>query len=323
MKARYVNKHFFTIMLFVTIAVIFAGSSNPEKSTKNIRKEEPMTTQNVTTSDKNSATDSKSKQDTRTIDHRHTKLERIPESAIKAAKEKLHIAYGHTSHGSQIRSGMNGLAQWKGDLYKVPNWKNKGDQDVLDLRSRVFEGANDLGNPNRTAWAEATRAYLKEHPEVNVVMWSWCGQAGYATKEEIATHLSLMRDLERDYPEVAFVYMTGHLDGTGLSGNLYKRNEQIREHCKNNNSWLYDFADIESYDPDGVFYADKGANDQCYYDSDGDGEIDRNWAIDWEYSHKLFTDWYPCGAAHSQPLNGNLKAYAAWYLFARIAGWSE
>jgi hypothetical protein len=26
-------------------------------------------------------------------------------------------------------------------------------------------------------------------------------------------------------------------------------------------------------------------------------------------------------AAHSQPLNGNLKAYSAWWLWARLAGW--
>jgi len=28
-----------------------------------------------------------------------------------------------------------------------------------------------------------------------------------------------------------------------------------------------------------------------------------------------------CGSAHSEPLNANLKAYASWCLFARLAGW--
>jgi len=33
-------------------------------------------------------------------------------------------------------------------------------------------------------------------------------------------------------------------------------------------------------------------------------------------------DWYRCGSAHSQPLNANRKAYAAWWLWARLAGWN-
>ncbi len=33
-------------------------------------------------------------------------------------------------------------------------------------------------------------------------------------------------------------------------------------------------------------------------------------------------EWYHCSPAHTQPLNGNLKAYAAWYLFARLVGWN-
>ncbi|GAG10269.1 unnamed protein product, partial [marine sediment metagenome] len=32
-------------------------------------------------------------------------------------------------------------------------------------------------------------------------------------------------------------------------------------------------------------------------------------------------NWYQCGAAHTHPLNSNLKAYACWNLFARLAGW--
>lgn len=74
-----------------------------------------------------------------------------------------------------------------------------------------------------------------------------------------------MNRLEEDYPHVTFFYMTGHLDGTRESGNLNLRNNQIREFCRENNKILFDFADIESFDPDGKYFLDKGANDGCYY----------------------------------------------------------
>ena len=58
--------------------------------------------------------------------------------------------------------------------------------------------------------------------------------------------------LETDYPKITFVYMTAHLDGSGADGNTNQRNEQIRAYCRANNKVLFDFADIESYDPDGT-----------------------------------------------------------------------
>jgi hypothetical protein len=33
-------------------------------------------------------------------------------------------------------------------------------------------------------------------------------------------------------------------------------------------------------------------------------------------------NWYSCSSAHSQPLNANRKAYAAWWLWAVLAGWN-
>ncbi|NMC37399.1 MAG: hypothetical protein GYA41_03655, partial [Bacteroidales bacterium] len=36
------------------------------------------------------------------IDHTSVKLSAIPSMYIEAAKENLHIAYSHTSHGSQL-----------------------------------------------------------------------------------------------------------------------------------------------------------------------------------------------------------------------------
>ena len=128
-----------------------------------------------------------------------------------------------------------------------------------------------------------------------------------------------MSALERDYPAVRFVYMTGHLDGSGSAGNLNQRNEQIRAYCRSNNKILFDFADIESYDPDGlVNYMTLGANDNNDYVSGGRS---RNWATEWQSSHTPNVDWYNCSPAHTQPLNGNRKAYAAWALWARLAGW--
>ena len=120
--------------------------------------------------------------------------------------------------------------------------------------------------------------------------------------------------LEAAWPGVLFVYMTGHLDGTGVNGTLNQRNEQIRSYCRQNGKTLYDFADIESFDPDGVNYLVRNANDNCDYTGG-------NWAVAWENAHVQGLDWYVCDAAHTQPLNANLKAYAAWRLWARLAGW--
>ena len=47
----------------------------------------------------------------------------------------------------------------------------------------------------------------------------------------INVYLNAMDGLEQHYPDVEFVYMTGHLDGTGPSAILYARNNQIRAWC--------------------------------------------------------------------------------------------
>ena len=179
-------------------------------------------------------------------------------------------------------------------------------------------------------WVDNTRNYLgtpnpatgrgSACPNVNVIVWSWCGQVSIYTEENMITnYLTPMSTLEAEYPGIKFVYMTGHLDGTGSAGNLNARNNQIRTYCQQYNKTLLDFADIESYDPDGqTNYMPLMCNDACDYDSNGDS---KNWALDWQNSHTVNVDWYDCSSAHSQPLNANRKAYAAWWLWARLAGW--
>lgn len=269
-----------------------------------------------------------SKADAIIIDHNTRKLGSIPVQWINSAKASLHIGYQHSSHGSQVTTGMAGLVAWKGSLYAFNNGGSTGALDLRDddlylygyLTSTVQ--AEDLGNPDRTSWIANTRNYLNAKPQINVIMWSWCGQVSTATEADINTYLSSMSQLELEFPNVKFVYMTGHVDGDDITSNLHVRNDQIRKYCRDNNKILYDFADIESYDPDGNYFGDWRLTDGCYYDRNKDWTYEGNWAIEWQNSHTKGVDWYDCSAEHTQPLNGNMKAYAAWWLWARLAGWN-
>jgi len=247
------------------------------------------------------------------------RTDQIPDQAIVNAKNTLHIAYGHTSHGSQITGGMTGLPPFKeanGGSIGLYSWNEGGADGALDIDDYFVSG--DLGNPDRITWSNQTRDYLENpiHSDVNVIMWSWCGQASTATESDIDLYLNLMTDLENDYPAIYFVYMTGHTDGSGLTGNLHLRNNQIRNYCLSYNKILFDFEDIESYNPDLNYFGDKDVTDGCNYDGG-------NWALEWQTSNIENTDWYSCSSAHSQPLNANQKAYAIWWLWAKLAGWDS
>ena len=206
------------------------------------------------------------------IDHTCTDIGQIPESAINQAKSNLHIAYGHTSHGSQLTDGMTGLVDFanNGGLgLSLPTdifvWNNGGTGGALDLHDNAMAG--DCGYYPQ--WVDETKAYLDDpsHSDVNVIIWSWCGQVSgkYAAGTLDSEYLTPMSQLETDYPGVTFVYMTGHVDHWDDANNK-AANQMIRDYCTDNNKVLYDFADIESYDPDGTFY--EFPHDNCdYYES--------------------------------------------------------
>ena len=282
------------------------------------------------------------------IDHNHAHLQdlkNIPIEWIEEAKENLNIAYGHTSHGSQLTDGMDNLDAFMGGknmyLYGSEGATNNTILQFYDFNggfggALTTTSANDLGNPNDDAWAAATEEYLDHpnNPGTNVIMWSWCNIGGH----DIPKYLSHMENLISAYStggskgrnttnEVAFVFMTGHVDGAGINGTNNLQNKLIRDHCLIYNRTLFDFADIESYDPDDNYFLDRNVRDDCSYTGG-------NWASEWIVGKTEMTstsdtannelnggDWYQCGAAHSHPLNSNLKAYACWYLFAKLAGW--
>ncbi|MCP3871804.1 MAG: fibronectin type III domain-containing protein [Desulfobacteraceae bacterium] len=313
------------------------------------------------------------------IDHTHTDLSQIPEQWITAAKANLGVVYNRTSHGGQVFTGMTALANFPnfGTKYSWTDTETPN-SNTLCISNTGIDGWPDLSQGDRDTggledildWAEDTYAYLTEedaegnyvHENINVVMWSWCDIAGH----NIPLYLASMDWLIEQFSEggaharaathpVKFVYMTGHANGGGENDSSDSQNELIRTHCNTHDRILFDFSDIENYDPDENYFLDAGLNDTLDYDPDYGPSRDSNWdpenpgpivrTANWasEYldrhpdseldqlTHGVGVSGYDgcTTCAHSNGggldarLNCVLKGRAVWALFARLAGWVE
>ena len=142
----------------------------------------------------------------------------------------------------------------------------------------------------------------------DVSLWTWCGQMNYYSDAQIQEYIDVMAQFESEYPATTFVYYTGHTEGTPPGSTLWVHNNMVRQHVQDTNAVLFDFADIESYDPSGIFYPT--ANDDC------------GWCDDWCAAHPgNFECQQLPGCSHTHGLQCTLKGQAFWYLMARLAGW--
>ncbi len=252
-------------------------------------------------------------------DHRAVQeYSRIPPVWLAKAKA-LAIHYGHTSHGSQIMSGL-GVLQTINATYAIevrsawdnPDWP----PPVPSTALRIFDGQPEFGEQPaddyvtpELYWASAdglarTR-YVAGLGRYNASMWAFCGQMSEYGSAEINTYLQALNTLEGEFPSMRFIYQTGHTDGG--SAQWTSNVEQVRQYVREHNKVLFDFADIEMHDPAGV--AHPTMTDAC------------EWCEDWCTAHPEDCDFEIDDCAHTHKLQCIQKAKAMWWLAARLAGW--
>jgi hypothetical protein len=272
-------------------------------------------------------------------------LRSIPVSAIDAAKAKLHILYCGTSHSSQTMDGMRGLMEYKnGDntlfAFSYNGVPTAGKLDIHYNGTTGSDLSNDgIGSNGHTGYFNGTVSYLDNptNSDVNVVMWSWCAIAGH----DVQIYLSEFEQLINMYKaggskgrtvenEVKFVFMTGYASGT--SGDTpeppyikspYQNYKRIIDYCNANHHFCLDYWSQDVYHYETDFYKPlESGNDNImhkqYFDTHTEG-------VDWfaTRSYSAGTVKWPAHCENTpQHITSNRRAYAAWWIWARLAGWS-
>ena len=284
---------------------------------------------------------------------RESVLRQIPAAYINAARTNLHVAYQHSSHGTHVSRGLWGLQEYKtgDDVLFAVAYDDVPAAGELDFKDYLFDSeagsiaqyitpyCQDLTTSDHHPdtvqhFVQATRAYLDDptNAAINVVMWSWCSIRGADMNEYVTGMQTLIDEYGPGGTEpraatnpVTFVFMTGHAEANDNVGEGSPRDQAqaIVDYCDANDYYCLDYYGIDTRD----------MNDQYWEDAGDDGNsatYGGGFYTDWQNSHTEGTDWYlnidrrgivQPGAHNTQHITANRKAYAFWWILARIAGW--
>jgi len=245
------------------------------------------------------------------IDHTCTDLESVPLDVIEQIKSPDNVFhYAHRSHGWQPVEGLIYIESTYGNTYNFDReycgmpedptalgmWDGMIDGDYVSPEYYWFsaDGMNDV------------RGILTNNPEIRYSMWSWCGEHAWWPLEDIQAYLDSLDQLNNEFENVTFVYMTGHAEYSDYDpwGSLmrWERGNMIRDYCIENDKVLFDFEDMD-----------------CWYEGEQHVvtlELDSTYVIPAQHPAYQGNE-----VAHTTMENCINKGKAFWYMMARLRGW--
>ncbi len=242
------------------------------------------------------------------IDHTCIDLESIPAEWIQAAQTNVRVHYAHTSHGSQITTGLTRIESADATYSQVSITGSlpteEGALCILDGNPPHSYITPDLYWETDDGIA-ITQQTLDDNPTITVSMWAWCTQLNYYDSTAVQQYLDAMSALEEANPDVTFVYMTCNAQASDAEGyNRWLNNEIIREYCATNNKVLFDFADLDAWS--------NGEQNTYQYSVDG-----TTYTVPLEHE-----DFNGDQAGHTTYTSCEQKGRAFWWLVASLAGWN-
>lgn len=248
------------------------------------------------------------------IDHTCTDVSLIPDNVLDSIVQHKKLHWCGQSHSHQVPTGLGLLEEDFPALEVTINTDGSawlpgpnGTFCIMDglsllnqcgaccqeyiYPSAYWEGSNASSNVNNTL--------INCYPSINVSGFLFCGELQNASEAYVQDYLNAMTNYELLYPNVKFIYTTGHAQANDSPGhNRWLRNNQIRQYCIDNNKILFDFADLDCW-YNGEFN---------YYTYNGD-------TVPLEHTQ------YEGDLFHTTEESCIQKAKAIWYMMALLSDW--
>jgi len=184
--------------------------------------------------------------------------------------------FAHASVGEYMMLGIAALHATNAGYYQLHGVAATSTPPAGTQAGVIYD--HDRGNPGWYQKLDLFKSCVSNgwrYPLVNIALSKFCFVDDAA---DLSTTIDYMTARELAYPETVFVYMTIPLETSpnwaNYSRNIF--NDGMRDWCRTNNRILFDVADIEAHDTNGVLCTFTLSGRVCQnqwpgYNASGDG----------------------------------------------------
>lgn len=162
--------------------------------------------------------------------------------------------FAHASVGENMMNGISDLNTQSNTFYRIQSLSVGDTPPAVTTNARLYEYPRDNpGWSNKVVYFENYVSNGWRNPAVNIAFSKFCWIDESA---DVDYYIASMTNLENAYPETLFVYATMPLNTSSGNDNDLRNifNETLRGWVRTNNRVLFDIADIEAHDTNGVEY---------------------------------------------------------------------